>query len=374
MPNNMYRILAINPGSTSTKIGLFENETPILEETIRHDPDELANYFRIADQEELRRQSLFEVLNKHGINLADVDAIVARGGVLRPIPGGTYRINDEMLDELRSGKYGEHASNLGAIIANQLAAPLGIPTYIVDPVVVDEMDAIARISGIPAIERRSIFHALNQKAVARQVAKQMGKSYEEVNFVVAHMGGGITVGAHRRGRVVDVNNGLHGEGPFSPERSGTVPFGDLVKLSFSGKYFPREVMRQLVGQGGLISYLGTSDAREIETSIDHGNSKAELIYQAMAYQISKEIGAYAAVLAGEVDRIVLTGGLAHGQRLTKDIEQRISWIAPVVVVPGENELKALTEGALRVLRGEEKEKEYPQPVESRSEDEVIVRG
>jgi butyrate kinase len=267
-----------------------------------------------------------------------------------------------MIEDLRSGENGVHASNLGAIIANEIATQLGIPSFIVDPVVVDELQPVAIISGIPEIKRKSIFHALNQKAVARRIAQKIGTSYERANFVVAHMGGGITVGAHYHGRVIDVNNGLDGEGPFSPERAGTIPAGDLVSLCFSGKYFASEIMRMIVGRGGLMGYLGTSDAREVEKRIENGDEKAKLIYEAMAYQVAKEIGSYATVLNGQVDGIILTGGLAYGENFVNLIKERIEWIAPVYVVPGENELQALVEGALRVIRGEEEEKTYP-PVE-----------
>ncbi|MCF6094422.1 butyrate kinase [Microaerobacter geothermalis] len=354
-----YRLLVINPGSTSTKIGIYDNEKSVFEETIRHSTDEINRFSRIIDQYQFRKQTILETLNKNEMNITKLSAVVGRGGVLRPIPGGTYRVNQPMLEDLRSGKYGEHASNLGGIIAFEIASQLNIPAYIVDPVVVDEMDPVARISGVPEIERKSIFHALNQKAVARRAANDMGRTYEEVNFIVVHLGGGITVGAHRKGRVIDVNNGLHGEGPFSPERAGTIPIGDLVQLSFSGKYFASEIMKLLVGKGGLVGYLGTNDAREVEKMIEQGNEKAKLVYDAMAYQVAKEIGANAAVLEGQVDAIILTGGLAYGKLFTDMISKRITWIAPVKIYPGENELQALAEGGLRVLRGEEEEKEYP---------------
>jgi butyrate kinase len=264
-----------------------------------------------------------------------------------------------MLQDLREGFAGQHASNLGGIIAYEIATALNIPSYIVDPVVVDEMEPIARISGLSKIERVSIFHALNQKAVARRVAKELGKKYEDMNLIVTHMGGGITVGAHKKGRVIDVNNGLHGEGPFSPERAGTVPIGDLVSLCFSGQYYREEITKMLVGQGGLVGYLGTNDAVKVEKMIEAGDEKAKLVYSAMAYQVAKEIGAASAVLNGKVDAIIITGGLAYGKGFVKEISDRISWIADVIVQPGEDELQALAEGALRVLRGEENEKVYP---------------
>ncbi len=354
-----YRILVINPGSTSTKIAIYDNDLPVLEKTIRHNFETLAEFAHIIDQYHYRKQIILESLDNEGFNLSKLDAVCGRGGLLRPIEGGTYRVNPEMLADLRSGYGGEHASNLGGIIAYEIADGLNIPAYIVDPVVVDEMDSIARISGSSLIQRKSIFHALNQKAAAKRVAKQLGKKYEELNLIVSHMGGGITVGAHRKGKVVDVNNGLNGEGPFSPERAGTVPAGDLISLCYSGEFFREEIIKQLVGRGGLVSYLGTNDAIAVENMIANGDENARLVYSAMAYQVAKEIGAASAVLAGRVDGIILTGGLAHGKELVEQISDRINWIADVIVQPGENELQALAEGAIRVLRGEELEKTYP---------------
>ncbi|MED3624407.1 butyrate kinase [Neobacillus thermocopriae] len=359
MPNQEYRILVINPGSTSTKIGVFDNEISILEKTIRHDTEVINSYSNIIDQYEFRKNTILETLDNEGINISKLSAVCGRGGLLRPIEGGTYAVNDIMLQDLRTGYSGQHASNLGGIIAYEIASGLNIPSFIVDPVVVDELDPIARISGFSLIERKSIFHALNQKAVARRIAKELGKKYNELNLIVTHMGGGITVGVHKQGRVVDVNNGLHGDGPFSPERAGTVPAGDLVALCFSGEYYREEIMKKLVGQGGLVGYLGTNDAVKVEQRIAEGDQKAKLVYDAMAYQVAKEIGAASVVLSGKVDAIILTGGLAYGKEFVKSITDRINWIADVIVHPGENELQALAEGALRVLRGEEEVKEYP---------------
>ena len=359
MPDKKYRMLIINPGSTSTKIGVFDNEVSVLEKTIRHDAEKINSFANIIDQYEFRKDMILETLDNEGINISKLNAVCGRGGLLRPIEGGTYAVNEEMLADLRAGYSGQHASNLGGIIAFEIAAGLNIPAFIVDPVVVDELDPIARISGFSLIERRSIFHALNQKAVARRVAKELGKKYHELNLIVTHMGGGITVGVHKQGRVVDVNNGLHGDGPFSPERAGTVPAGDLVALCYSGQYYREEVMKKLVGQGGLVGYLGTNDAIEVENRIEAGDKQAKLIFEAMAYQVAKEIGAASAVLSGKVDAIILTGGLAYGKGFVKFITDRINWIADVVVHPGENELQALAEGALRVLRGEEQVKDYP---------------
>ncbi|MEC1290857.1 butyrate kinase [Bacillus mojavensis] len=352
------RILTINPGSTSTKIGVFHNERSIFEKTLRHNIEELQRFDHIIDQYEFRKKHILETLHEQGINISKFDAVCARGGLLRPIEGGTYEVNDDMIEDLKSGYAGQHASNLGGIIAREIADGLNIPSYIVDPVVVDEMSELAKMSGMPEIERKSIFHALNQKAVARKAAASLGKRYEHMKMIITHMGGGITIGVHDRGRVVDVNNGLHGEGPFSPERAGTVPAGDLVNLCFSGKYTKEEIMKKLVGTGGLSGYLGTNDAVKVKQMIQGGDEKARLIFDAMAYQVAKEIGAASAVLKGEVEAIVLTGGLAYGKSFVSSISSYIDWISDVLVYPGENELQSLAQGALRVLQGEEQSKQY----------------
>ncbi|MCK8100734.1 butyrate kinase [Bacillus sp. 2CMS4F] len=352
------RILTINPGSTSTKIGVFHNERSIFEKTLRHNIEELQQFDHIIDQYEFRKKHILETLHEQGINISKFDAVCARGGLLRPIEGGTYEVNDDMIEDLKSGYAGQHASNLGGIIAREIADGLNIPSYIVDPVVVDEMSELAKISGMPEIERKSIFHALNQKAVARKAAASLGKRYENMKMIITHLGGGITIGVHDRGRVVDVNNGLHGEGPFSPERAGTVPAGDLVNLCFSGKYTKEEMMKKLVGTGGLSGYLGTNDAVKVEQMIQEGDEKARLLFDAMAYQVAKEIGAASAVLKGEVEAIVLTGGLAYGKSFVSSIRSYIDWISDVLVYPGENELQSLAQGALRVLQGEEQSKQY----------------
>lgn len=356
---NHHRILVINPGSTSTKIGVFEGESQLMESTLRHSSEEISQYPSIIDQYNFRKKAILESLEKEGINISTLSAICGRGGLLRPIEGGTYSVNDAMIQDLKAGYSGQHASNLGGIIAHEIASSLNLPAFIVDPVVVDELAPIARISGISAINRKSIFHALNQKAVARRYAKQVGKKYDSLRLIVTHMGGGITVGVHEFGKVIDVNNGLHGDGPFSPERAGTVPAGDLVELCFSGEYFRHEVMKKLIGQGGLVGYLGTNDAVRVEQRIEDGDEKAKLVYGAMAYQVAKEIGSAAAVLHGQVDAIILTGGLAYGEGFVKDIASRIDWISDIVVYAGEDELQALAEGAIRVLTGEETAKIYP---------------
>jgi len=353
-----YRILAINPGSTSTKIAVYDNENPVLIETLRHSAEELAPYKTIFEQFNFRKDVILKVLEEKGIEIGTLNAVVGRGGMLKPIESGTYRVNGLMLEDLKVGFSGQHASNLGGVIANEIASGLNIPAFIVDPPIVDEMDDIARLSGVPEIERKSKFHALNQKAVAKRYAKEKGIRYEELSLIVAHMGGGISVGAHKDGRVIDVNNALDGEGPFSPERAGGLPVGDLIKLCYSGKYTMDELMKKVVGKGGFVAYLNTNDAREVEKMIKSGNKNAELIFKAMAYQVAKEIGYSAAALSGMVDAIILTGGLAYSSMLVEWIKERVRFISNIVVYPGEDEMLALAEGGLRVLRGEEETKEY----------------
>ncbi|HPA58262.1 MAG TPA: butyrate kinase [Synergistales bacterium] len=352
-------ILAINPGSTSTKVALYRDSSEVWSDTQRYDADRLREFSGIPAQEQFRLEQIRKALKEKNTDLNDLDAVVGRGGLLRPIPGGTYRVSQEMLEDLRSCRYGSHASNLGGPLAKMIADEAGgLPAFIVDPVVVDELTEEARLSGIPEIERRSIFHALNQKAVARRASAGLGKSYEEVNLIVAHMGGGISVGAHRRGRVIDVNNALDGDGPFAPERAGSLPAGELVKFAFSSGIQLEGLIKKMVGGGGLVAHLGTNDLREVERRIAQGDEMASLVFRAMAYQVAREIGSRAAILSGEVDAVVLTGGLAFSEQFVKDISQRVAFIAPVMVFPGEDEMKALAEGALRVLNGEEKAREY----------------
>jgi len=359
-----YRILTINPGSTSTKVALYQDETPLFVEKLHHSPEELARFPHIADQYAFRRDAVLRFLEERGISLDSLDAVVGRGGILRPIPSGTYRVNERMLADLRAPREREHASNLGALIADEIARKAGVPAFIVDPVCVDEFDDIARISGLPEIERKSLSHALNLKATARRAARDLGKRYEEVNLVVVHMGGGISVSPHRKGRMVDVNQALDGTGPFAPERAGGLPIGDVLRMAYSVPPYQdvhltyEEFFKKIAGRGGLVAHLGTNDAREVERRIAQGDQHARLVYEAMAYQIAKEIGAMATVLKGEVDAIVLTGGLAHSRMLVNWIKERVEWIAPVMVYPGEDEMLAMAQGALRVLRGEEEAKEY----------------
>ncbi|WP_214801009.1 butyrate kinase [Exiguobacterium sp. ERU656] len=350
------RILTINPGSTSTKIGIFEGTEQLFAKTLRHPAEAVGG--PLHAQLEIRRQVVLDVLAQEKIELKALTAVVGRGGLLRPLVSGTYAVNQEMREDLLSGIFGVHASNLGGLLADEIARTLSIPSFIVDPVVVDELEPIARLTGLPELERKSIFHALNQKAVAKRYAKQAEMPYEEMRLIVAHMGGGITVGAHLDGRVIDVNNGLDGEGSFSPERSGSLPVGQLVELCYSTKYKLEEMKRLVVGSGGLVAHLGTFDAIEIERRIDAGDEKAALLYDAMAYRIAKEIAAQSAVLYGQIDAIILTGGLAYSDRLTSAIEERIAHLGQVIRIPGEDELRALAEGVIRVLRGEEEVKEY----------------
>jgi butyrate kinase len=352
-------ILAINPGSTSTKIGVFVNLNPIFLKNIQHDPEELARFEKITDQFQYRKDIIAEQLNSAGIQEDVVKAIVGRGGLLKPIESGVYLVNEQMKEDLRNSPIGEHASNLGGLIADAFAQQLkNVRAYIANPVVVDEFDEIARFSGNPHFRRKSIFHALNQKAVARSHAKAVLRKYEEMNIIVTHLGGGITVGAHCKGRVIDVNNGLDGEGPFSPERSGTLPVGDLVKMCFSGKYTQKEIMKMIKGEGGLMGYLGTTSAYEVENRMSEGDEKAGLVYAAMAYQVAKEIGAMSAVLKGDVDAILITGGIAHSKWFVNQIIERVHRIAPVHVYPGEDEMKALAFNGMRVLSGETEAKIY----------------
>ncbi len=358
MPIQHFRILVINPGSTSTKIAVYENEQEIFVDTIRHQVDELEQFVQVADQFSFRKEAIFSALDKAVVSLNSIQAIAARGGLIEPIESGTYFVNELMLQDLKAGEHGQHAANLGALIAHEIASVYQIPAYVVDPVVVDEMQEIARISGSSLFKRASVFHALNQKAVAREYAEDIGKQYHDLQLIVAHLGGGVSVGVHQNGKVIDVNNGLIGEGPFSPERAGTVPVGDLIELCFSGKLTKDEIKRQLVGEGGFVSYLGTSDCLLVEQMIFDGNQQAKLIFDAMAYQVAKEIGAASTVLFGKVDAIILTGGLAHSTMLVDEISSRIKHLGHIEQKPGENEMLALAKGALRVLQGREIVNEY----------------
>lgn len=355
----LYTFLIINPGSTSTKIAIFENDKEVITETVKHSSEEIKNFKEIYDQFDFRKDIIMKTLEDKKVDLSRFSAIIGRGGNMKPVVGGTYEVNEEMLKDLKVGVMGQHASNLGGGLAYSIAEELGLKAYVVDPVVVDEFEPLARISGTPLIERKSKDHPLNQRAVARAAAAEMGGKYEDYNFIIAHLGGGISVGVHKKGRLVDVNNALNGDGPMSPERCGGIPFGSLIDICFSGEYSKEELNRRLVGGGGLVGYLGTNDGREVCKLIENGDEYAKLIYEAMAYQISKEIGAAAAVLKGNVDNILLTGGLAYDKLLMSWIKDRVDFIAPVKIFPGEREMEALASGVLRVLEGKEQIRNYP---------------
>ncbi|MDD3413288.1 MAG: butyrate kinase [Lachnospiraceae bacterium] len=350
--------LIINPGSTSTKIGVFEDETLLFEETLRHSTEEIAQYATIVDQKDFRKNIILTVLKEKNFDINSLNVVVGRGGMLKPIPGGTYAVTDDLLNDLKIGKQGQHASNLGGILAREIADSLSVPSYIVDPVVVDELEPIARYSGVPELPRTSVFHALNQKAVAKRYAKEKGVAYESLNLIVVHMGGGVSVGPHKQGKVIDIFNALDGDGAFSPERAGAVPSGALVKLCFSGKYTEKEVYKKLVGNGGFNAYCGTNDMRDIEKLVDKGDAYATEVRDAFVQQVAKDIGAMACVLKGKVDQIIVTGGIAYDKGVVAGIKEATEWIAPFTVYPGEDELLALAQGALRVINQEEKAMEY----------------
>ncbi|WP_432666817.1 butyrate kinase [Wukongibacter baidiensis] len=358
---NREYVLAINPGSTSTKVAIFKNTENVLQKNLSHAPEELDKFQRISDQFEYRKNIIIDWLKDEGYETSKLKSVVGRGGLLKPMPSGTYKVTDVMIEDLKVGVQGEHASNLGGIIARSIADIEGIDSYIVDPVAVDEFEDVARISGMPDIERRSLLHALNIKAVTHNVAKEMGKKVNELNLVVAHLGGGISIVPLKKGKMIDANN-ANEMGPFSPERAGGLPVGDIVRMCYSGDYTHAELKKKMRGKGGLVAYLGTNDAREVQKMIDNGNEDAKLIYDAMAYQIGKEIGAMAAVLNGDIDAIVLTGGVAYSKILTDYVTDMVGFIAPVMLQPGEDEMRALNEGVLRVISGEEQAKIYEEEV------------
>jgi butyrate kinase len=356
---NPIEILVINPGSTSTKIAVFQNNRPIFQKNIKHSSEELAPFKRVTDQYEFRKKIILKELIDAGIDIGKILIIVGRGGLVKPIESGVYEVNQAMIDDLRSNRAVEHASNLGGLIAHDLASKItGARAFIADPIVVDEFSDLARFAGHPNFRRDSIFHALNQKAVARTYANSIGKKYSDLNLIVAHLGGGISVGAHEKGRVVDVNQALDGEGPFSPERSGTLPVGQLITMCFSNKYTEDEIRKMVVGQGGLVAYLGTSAANQIEERIHNGDQYAKLVYEAMAYQVAKEIGACSVVLKGRVDAILVTGGIAFNELFIQLLTYRIAWISQIRVFPGEDEMRALALNVLMVMNGELEPKIY----------------
>jgi len=352
-----HRLIVINVGSTSTKVASFRDEEPEALENIRYRSEDLADYPTLDEQLPLREMDVMTFLRKNMINLKEIDMVVSRGGLGKPAPAGAYRIDESMCADLLAGKYGKHPSALGPAMALSISKQFGMPAIVIDPPSTDEFEPLARISGLPEVERKSAFHALNQKIAARRFAGAEGKKYEEINVVVAHLGGGITIGAHRQGRVIDCTHGL-AEGPLTPERAGALPTMDLIDLAFSGKLDKKQLQGRLVGQGGLAAYLGTTDVQQVEEKIKGGDEKARLVLAAMAYQIAKDIGAMTVVLNGEIDGIILTGGIAHSEVLTGHIASRVSFLAPVAVYPGEDEMAALAAGGLRVLAGEEGIKKY----------------
>lgn len=353
------RILAINPGSTSTKIAVFQGDKSVFLKNIKHTAEELAEFNQITEQFEFRKNIIMKEMVDAEIQIDLIEAVVGRGGLVKPIESGIYEVNDRLKEDLKVGILGEHASNLGGLIADNIAQALPkAKAYIADPVVVDEMIDVARVSGHPEFQRVSIFHALNQKAIGRAFAQSIDKKYEDINVIVAHLGGGISVGAHLKGKVIDVNNALDGEGPFSPERSGSLPTGALAKMCYSGDYTLEDIKKMIKGEGGLVAHLGTNDAYEVELKAKDGDAKAKLIQDAMSYQVAKSIGEMAAVLKGEVEGILLTGGIAHNPDLVNYVKDMVSFIAPVVVYPGEDEMKALAMNGYMVLRNEIEPKEY----------------
>ena len=353
-----FRILTINPGSTSTKIALYDDEELIFKEELTHEASKLEEYKTTSDQLPYRTEMVIEALKKHNIELSSIDAFSGRGGGLVSVKGGTYNVNDLLLEHARIGYTVQHASILGAQIAYNLAQKFGKKCFVVNPVTVDEKEDITRISGIKGIYNESIFHALNQKEIAHRYAESINKKYEDLNLIVAHMGGGISVGAHKKGRIVDVNNAADGEGPFSPTRSGSVALMPVIEMCYDGKH-SKEEMKQLVSKkGGLVSLLGTSDAREVGAMIAKGDKEAKLVYDAMIYQIAKAIGSYSVILKGKIDAIILTGGIARDEYVVNGLKDYVSFLGEVVVIPGEKEMEALANGALRVLRGEEEALEY----------------
>ena len=351
-----YRILTINPGSTSTKIAVYDNEVQILVKGIEHRVEDLEKYERIQDQFEMRKNEVLQALKENDIKLESISAVVGRGGLLPPVKSGAYLVNEEMIDRLVNRPVLEHASNLGAIISYEIAKPLGVNAYIYDSVAVDELTDVARLSGVKGMDRACLSHALNSRAMAIKYAKNNNKKYEDLNLIVAHLGGGISLSVHEKGQMVDIVS--DDEGPFSPERSGRVPCKTLIDRCFSGNYTHREMLKTIRGKGGISSYLGTVDVREVEKMINEGNEEAKLVHDAMTYQIAKGIGELATVVSGNVDAIILTGGIAYSNLITDNIRKRVGFISEVCVIPGENELESLSQGILRVLNKEEEARIY----------------
>ena len=350
--------LIINPGSTSTKIGIFEDEKLLFEETLRHSTAEISKYDLVVDQKDFRKEIILNFLKEKNFDIHALNVVVGRGGMLKPIPSGTYEVTEDLLHDLRIGYKGQHASNLGGILAKEIADSVGVPSYIVDPVVVDELQTLARYSGLPELPRTCVFHALNQKAVAKRYAKEKGVTYASLRLIVVHMGGGISVGAHLDGKVIDVFNALDGDGAFSPERAGNVQCVPLIHMCFSGKFTENEMHKKFVGNGGFNAYMGTNDMREVEDMVIAGDPKATEVRDAFVYQVAKDIGSMATVLNGQIDQIIVTGGIAYDRGVISELRKRAEWIAPFTVYAGEDELLALAQGAIRVMRGEEKPMQY----------------
>jgi butyrate kinase len=355
----MEKTLIINLGSTSTKMAVCEGEKEILSKSIKYTAEDLAPFHDIWEQAGMRKTDILKALKEAGIATDSLDMIISRGGNCRPIPGGTYFINQAMIDDMKTGRWGTHPTCVGSMISLELGKSLDIPVITMDPPITDEFEKYARYSGIKEIERISSFHVLSQKSTARKICGEvLYKKYEDACLIVCHLGGGISVGAHRLGKVIDANNALDGDGPFSPERAGALPTGDLIRLCFSGKFTEKQVLKKINGQGGFMSYLGTNDGLEVENRMNEGDQKVKEVFDAMIYQIAKEIGAMAAVLNGQVEAIALTGSLARSDYLVEELKKRVSFIARVVTDPGENEMRALREGALRVLRNQETPQTY----------------
>lgn len=352
-----YKVLAINPGSTSTKVALYDEERPLLDLTLRHTTEELTRFTDIIDQLDWRRGLILSALREKSFDIKELSAVIGRGGLIRPIPAGVYEVNSRMRYDLRNAQM-KHACNLGGLLAAQIAHMAGVKAYIADPPVVDEMDDVARITGMPMCPRKSVFHALNQKATARLHCERTGLVYEESNLIVAHMGGGISVGAHRQGKIVDVNNALDGDGPFAPDRAGSIPSSELIKVCFSGQYTREELLKYISSKGGMVAYLGTNSVMQVMERIEQGDQRAKKVLDALCYNVSKQIGAMAAALAGRVDGIILTGGIAYNEPDVNYIREHCAFIAPVTVYPGENELESLVANALVVLRGTIEPKVY----------------
>ena len=354
----MTYILAINPGSTSTKISLYNGAEEVFTKTLRHSSEEIGGFDKVIDQFKFRETTIVAALEESGVKLEDLAAVVGRGGLLRPISSGVYAVNEEMVEDLKSAKYGEHASNLGGIIALEISKRVGCPAYIADPVVVDEMCDVARVGGHPMFPRLSIFHALNHKAIAKLYAKEIGRDYNDLNLVVAHLGGGCSIAAHSKGKVVDVNNALMGDGPFSPERTGGISAMQLAKVCFSGEYTHEEIKKIISGKGGIVAHLGTNSFKDVDDMVAAGDPKATLISDACVYNVAKAIGGMAAALSGNVDGIVVTGGIAYGKLIMQQLTDMVKFIAPVKIYPGEDEMGALAKNAFAVIEGKEEVKQY----------------